>query len=228
MKNLKIYSMLVILLFVVSVNIAFSEDRDSNEMRKFAITHPNSKTSQQLVIVPDTFLGLYLQSEDGSIYEGLGGLVKNNSDIPYSIYPRIRSVIVTDTGSQYKPVGYLDPATNKITNDVGLDGEFEPGARKSFLLLFKNIDPLAKSLTFKIKDVSGEPGTHETYVLTATYIKLTTIEKFKKTAIKWSSKSQGMTNADWKQLFEKNKEDLYRWGLTDFTLKPQKPLSARK
>lgn len=227
MKILKRCFMLVVFFLVVGGNVAFSEDRDSSQMRQFTIANPNSKPSQEFVIVPHFLFGMWLESEDGAIYEGPNIFIKNNSDIPYTIYPRIRSVIVTDTGSQHKSVGYLDlPGGDKITNDVGLDGEVEPGFRKNVVLLFKNIDPTAKSLTLKIKDISGEPGSHIIYGLTATYVKLDTIAKFKKTTIKWTSADPtGLTDADWKDLFKKNKQ---QWGLTDFTFKPQKPAKVGK
>lgn len=119
--------------------------------------------------------------------------------------------------------------TSLFIDDVGLDGELEPGFRKNVVLLFENIDPSAKSLTLKIKDISGEPGTHIIYVLTATYIKLDTIEKFKKTTIKWTSLDPTkLTDADWKDLFKKNKQNKQQWGMTDFSLKPQKPVKAGK
>lgn len=226
MRNLKICFMSVVFFLTVGVN-AFAEDRDAKAMQRFLIANPNSKPTEELVIVPDIFFGDWLKSESGAVYEGPGALVKNNSAGVHTIYPRIRSVIVTNTGSQYKPVGYLDLAENTIINDVGVDGELEPGFRKSFILLFKNIDPLAKSLTFKTKDILGEPGSHKAYVLTATYVKLDAIEKYKKIMKTWAPHltGEGMTDSDWKDLFKKYKN---QWGLTDFSLKPEKPSKAVK
>ena len=229
MRNLKICFMLVVFFLTVGVN-AFAEDRDAKAMQRFLIANPNSKPTEELVIVPDIFFGVWLRSESGAVYEGPGALVKNNSEGVHTIYPRIRSVIVTNTGSQYKAAGYLDTNSkdfNEITNDVGLDGEIEPGFRKSFILLFKNIDPLAKSLTFKIKDILGEPGSHKAYVFTATYVKLDAIEKYKKVMKTWAPQltGEGMTDSDWKDLFKKYKN---QWGLTDFSLKPEKPSKAVK
>jgi|GEM_PF-3183565 len=224
MRTLKICFVSALFFLTISAN-TFAKDRDAEDIHRFVVSHPQSNPAKEFLVMPDVYMFPWGKS-DGKVIEGFGGLIKNNSKQVYTAYPLIRTVLITDTGSQSKPIGYLDTDSenlDEITNNVGIDGELEPGFRKRFVLLFKNIDPAAKSLTLKVKDIV-EPDSHETYILTATYVRLSS-SNFKKIAMKWSSSGADMPDVKWQQLFKKVKQ---QWGLTSFSFKPQRVTKLEK